>query len=96
MQGNDQFAAVKAVEHFLERLIADYGLELYMAFFYLSLLVLAWIFVRNLKRHYRMVGATHLGIVPPAFTVPPPVLSSVQHGLPPSEEGDHDDRAFPA
>ena len=102
MQGYDQFAAVKAVEHLLERLISDYGLELYLAFSWLSFGVIAWIIVRNLLRRDRRrsaVGnATSIIILPTAFTVPPPVISSSGNppDLPPFAPGDNEGTAFPA
>ena len=75
MPGHNQFAAVEAVEHFLERLIADYGLELYLAFSWLSFGVIAWIIARNLlRRHQRRgAGGPSIIIVPTAFTLSPPV-----------------------
>ncbi len=104
MQGSDQFAAVKSVEHFIERLIADYGVELYLAFYLLSLVVIAWIIARNVRRHGQRRGAvgaaTNLIIVPTAFTVAPPALPSAKNppfpDLPLSNEGDNEGTAFSA
>ena|SRR5205823_1891091 len=100
MQGYDQFAAVKAVEHFLERLVSDYGLELYLAFSWLSFGVIAWIIVRNLLRRdqRRSAGGPSIIIVPTAFTGPPPVISSSGNppDLPPFAPGDNEGTAFPA
>src|SRR5882762_8622617 len=102
MQGHNQFAAVEAVEHFLDRLIADYGVELYLAFAWFSLLVIAWIIVRNLLRRDRRrnaVGnATSIIIVPTAFTLSPPVKSWTVDppDLPPFARGDNESTAFPA
>ncbi len=104
MQSYDQFAAVKSVEHFLEHLIADYGVELYLAFYLISLVVIAWIIARNVRRRGLRRGAvgasTNLVIVPTAFVVAPPALTSAKHppfpDLPPFDEGDDEGTAFSA
>src|SRR5438094_6261656 len=101
MQDFDQFAAVKSVEHFLERLIADYGVELYLGFYFLSLVVIAWIIARNLRRRDQRRGAAdapHIIIVPMAFTVLPPALPSPKNppfpDPPLSDEGDNEGTGF--
>jgi hypothetical protein len=102
MQGTDRFAAVKAVEHFIERLVADYGAELYVAFCWFSLLVIAWIIARNLRRRTQRRGTISAPIIiilpaasalwPPAF---PPTKNPPFPDLPPTDEGDNEDTAFP-
>src|SRR6266508_1631255 len=42
-------ADVLAVTRFLDRLIADYGAELFVGFFYLSIIVLTWIILRAIN-----------------------------------------------
>ncbi len=103
MQNSDQFAVVKAVEHFIERLIADYGVELYLAFAWFSIVVVAWIVARNLRRRDRRRGAAvapNIIVVPIAFTVSPPALPPAKNApfpdFPLPEDGDHGDTAFSA
>ena len=41
-----------ALFHFLDGIIADYGLYLFLAFVWLSLLVLVWVFSGGLRRKF--------------------------------------------
>src|SRR6266496_4120581 len=102
MQSYDQFAAVKSVEHFLEHLIADYGVELYLAFYFLSLVVIGWIIARNVRRHGHHRGPAgapaKLIILPLAFLAAPPALRSERNpplpDFPLYNEGDNEDTGF--
>ena len=66
------------VFNFLDALISDYGVYLYLVFVWLSLAVIAWVFSGGLRRRRsRGNSATvNFGIV---FTTPTPIQS------PPSE-----------
>jgi len=65
------------VFHFLDGIIADYGLYLFLAFVWLSLVLLAWVFSGGLRRKFPRSTArscqhphchttTHTTIVPAA------------------------------
>jgi len=66
------------VFHFLDELIADYGLYFFLAFVWLSLLVLAWVFSGGLRRKFPNQPHVYasIGIViqhtPPS--PPPPII----------------------
>ena len=67
------------VFHFLDGIIADYGLYLFLAFVWLSLLVLAWVFSGGLRRkfpnqpHVRAsIGLVIQPHIPPS--PPPPII----------------------
>jgi hypothetical protein len=62
------------VFHFLDGIIAEYGVYLYLAFVWLSLLVLAWVFSGGLRRkcpNQPQVRAG-IGIIIQPHAPPPP------------------------
>ena len=63
------------VFHFLDDAIADYGVYLYLALVWLSVIVIAWIFSGGLRRKMRQQPRISVGIVilPPARQ-PPPII----------------------
>jgi hypothetical protein len=60
---------LKPVFHFLDEAIADYGVYLYLALVWLSLIVIAWIFSGGLRRKIRHQSRIAVGIV---IQPPPP------------------------
>lgn len=52
-QALNPHADVLIVTRFLDRMIADYGAELYVGFFYLSIIAIAWIIARAINRRQR-------------------------------------------
>ncbi len=99
MQAYDPFALQKAVEHFLERLVADYGAELYLALVFISLAVIAGIIARNLRhrdQHRGTLSAPSVLLVPlPAVTaVPPPLTDPRVPDFPFPSPGDDEHTAF--
>ncbi len=53
---------LKPVFHFLEEAIADYGVYLYLALVWLSVIVIAWIFSGGLRRRFPNPPRIHAGI----------------------------------
>jgi hypothetical protein len=51
------------VFHFLDEAIADYGVYLYLALVWLSVIVIAWIFSGGLRRKMRQQPRISVGIV---------------------------------
>jgi hypothetical protein len=63
------------VFHFLNGAIADYGIYLYLALVWLSLIVIAWIFSGGLRRRMRQPPRISVGIViQPSAPPPPPII----------------------
>ena len=65
------------VFHFLDEAIADYGVYLYLALVWLSLIVIAWIFSGGLRRKYPNQPNVRAGIgiiIQPHAPPPPPVI----------------------
>lgn len=59
--------------NFLDALIQDYGVYLYLAFVWLAMLVIGWIFSGGLRKRMKGNGATVVhGII---FTIQPPPQS---------------------
>jgi len=63
------------VFRFMDDAIADYGVYLYLALVWLSVIVIAWIFSGGLRRKTRQQPHISVGIViqPPA-PQPPPII----------------------
>src|SRR5689334_21531547 len=68
---------LKPVFHFLDATVADYGVYLYLALVWLSLIVIAWIIsggLRRKSRHHPHI-ATGVGIViQPSAPQPTPII----------------------
>jgi hypothetical protein len=63
------------VFHFLDDVIADYGVYLYLALVWLSVIGIAWIFSGGLRRKMRQQPRISVGIViQPSATPPPPII----------------------
>jgi hypothetical protein len=62
------------VFHFLDDAIADYGVYLYLALVWLSLIVIAWIFAGGLRRKMRQQPRINVGIVIQASAPPQPLF----------------------
>jgi hypothetical protein len=75
------------VFHFLDGMIAEWGVYLFLVFVWLSMLVLAWVFSGGLRRKFpnqRHVSAG-FGIVMQPHTPPPPPIIIVEYH--PPEDG---------
>ncbi len=64
------------VFHFLDGIIADYGLYLFLAFVWLSLVLLAWVFSGGLRRKFPKQPRVRasIGIVIRPHTPPSPII----------------------
>jgi len=64
------------VFHFLDGIIQNYGVYLYLAFAWLSLLVLAWVFNGGLRRKFSNQPhiCASIGIIIQPHTPPPPPI----------------------
>ena len=74
------------VFHFLDEAIADYGVYLYLALVWLSLILVAWIFSGGLRRKYPNqphVRASIGIIIQPHASPPPPMIV---HEFDPSDD----------
>jgi hypothetical protein len=74
------------VFHFLDEAIADYGVYLYLALVWLSLIVIAWIFSGGLRRKYPNQPHVRAGIgiiIQPHAPPPPPIII---HEFDPSDD----------
>jgi len=61
--------------HFLDDAIADYGVYLYLALVWLSVIVIAWIISGGLRRKMRQQPRISVGIViQPSAPPPPPIV----------------------
>lgn len=76
------------VFHFLDDAIADYGVYLYLALVWLSVIGIAWIFSGGLRRKMRQQPRISVGIViQPSAPQPPPII----YHQPDSVCGDNED-----
>jgi hypothetical protein len=74
------------VFHFLDEAIADYGVYLYLALVWLSLIVIAWMFSGGLRRKYPNQPHVRTGIgiiIQPHAPPPPPIII---HEFDPSDD----------
>ena len=63
------------VFHFLDDAIADYGVYLYLALVWLSVIVIAWIISGGLRRKMRQQPHISVGIlIQPSAPPPPPIV----------------------
>ena len=65
------------VFHFLDEAIADYGVYLYLALVWLSMILIAWIFNGGLRRKYPNQPHVRAGfgiIIQPHAPTPPPII----------------------
>ena len=68
-------AVLNPVFHFLDDAIADYGVYLYLALVWLSVIVIAWIISGGLRRKMRQLPRISVGIViQPSAPPPPPIV----------------------
>jgi len=78
------------VFHFLDGVIAEYGVFLFLVLVWLSLLVLAWVFNGGLRRKFPNQPHVRagIGIIIQSHT-PPPLLSPpiIIHEFDPSDDG---------
>jgi hypothetical protein len=79
------------VFHFLDAAIADYGVYLYLALVWLSVIVIAWIFSGGLRRKIRhrphITSGIGIVILPPTRQpLPPPLI--IMHEFDPSRDDD--------
>jgi len=81
---------LKPVFHFLDSCIADYGVYLYLALVWLSMIVIAWIFSGGLRRKIRHQPHVTSGIgivmLPPPRQPPSPLI--IMHEFDPSRDDD--------
>ena len=74
------------VFHFLDGIIAEYGDYLFLAFVWLSLLVLAWVFSGGLRRKFPNQPHVRAGIgiviQPHAPPSPPPTIIILEYDPP--------------
>jgi hypothetical protein len=76
------------VFHFLQGIIADYGLYLFLAFVWLSVLVLAWVFSGGLRRKFpnQPHVRASIGIAIRPHTPPSPPPSIIIHEYDPPDD----------
>ena len=70
------------VFHFLDGIVAEYGDYLFLAFVWLSLLVLAWVFSGGLRRKFPNRPHVHAGIgivIQPPGPQPTPIIFHEHH-----------------
>jgi hypothetical protein len=79
---------LKPVFHFLDEAIADYGVYLYLALVWLSMIVIAWVFSGGLRRKMRQQPRISVGIVFQPSAPPPPLIIYYE---PDSVCGDNED-----
>ena len=79
---------LEPVFHFLADAIADYGVYLYLALVWLSVIVIAWIFSGGLRRKMRQPPRLSVGIVIQPSAPPSPLI--IYHE-PDSVCDDHED-----
>ena len=76
------------VFHFLDWIIAEWGVYLFLAFVWLSLLVLAWVFSGGLRREFPNQPHVRTGIsivIQPHSPPPPPPI--IIHEYEPLDDG---------
>jgi hypothetical protein len=76
------------VFHFLDDAIANYGVYLYLALVWLSVIVIAWILSGGLRRKMRQPPRMSVGIMIQPSAPPSPLI--IYHE-PDSDCGDHED-----
>jgi hypothetical protein len=70
------------VFHFLDDAIANYGVYLYLALVWLSVIVIAWVFGGGLRRKMRQPPRISVGIViQPSAPPPPPIVYFESHSV---------------
>jgi hypothetical protein len=76
------------VFHFLDGIIADYGLYLFLAFVWLCLVVLAWVFSGGLRRKFpnQPHVRASIGIVIQPHTPPSPPPPIIIHEYDPPDD----------
>ncbi len=76
-----------SVFQFLDWLIAEWGVYLFLAFAWLSVLVLAWVFSGGLRRKFpnQPHGSASIGIIIQPHTQPPPPTIIIQEYHPPDD-----------
>ncbi len=67
---------LKPVFDFLDTVIADYGVYLFLVLVWVSVIVLAWIFSGGLRRKFpnQLHVRTSIGIIIQPHTPPPPTI----------------------
>jgi hypothetical protein len=77
------------VFHFLDGIIQNYGVYLYLAFAWLSLLVLAWVFSGGLRRKFPNQPhiRASIGIIIMQPHTPPPPPPIIIHEYDPPDDG---------
>jgi hypothetical protein len=77
------------VFHFLDWIIAEWGVYLFLAFVWPSVLVLAWVFSGGLRRKFPKQPhvSAGIGIVIQPHTLPPPTII-IHEYHPPDEDMD--------
>jgi hypothetical protein len=72
------------VFHFLDGMIAEWGIYLFLAFVWLSMLVLAWVFSGGLRRKFPNQPHVRAGfgiVMQPHIPPPPPIIIFEYHLL---------------
>ena len=80
------------VFRFMDDAIADYGVYLYLALVWLSVIVIAWIFSGGLRRKYPNQPHIRAGIgivMLPPTRQPPPTPPIILHEFDPSRDDDN-------
>jgi hypothetical protein len=73
------------VFHFLDWIIAEWGVYLFLAFVWLSLILIVWIFSGGLRRKFPNQPHVSIGIViQPHIPTPPPIIF---HEYDPPDDG---------
>ncbi len=75
------------VFHFLDWIIAEWGVYLFLAFVWLSVLVLAWVFSGGLRRKFpnQPHVSASIGIIIQPHIPPPPPAIIIQEYHPPDD-----------
>ena len=75
------------VFHFLDWIISEWGVYLFLAFVWLSVLVLAWVFSGGSRRKFpnQPHGSAGIGIIIQPHTPPPPPTIIIQEYHPPDD-----------
>jgi hypothetical protein len=75
------------VFHFLDGMLEEYGIYLFLAFVWLSVLVLVWVFSGGLRRKFpnQPHVSANIGIIIQPHTPPPPPTIIIQEYHPPDD-----------
>jgi hypothetical protein len=75
------------VFHFLDKIIAEFGVYLFLMLVWLSLLVLAWVFGGSLRRKFpnQPHVSASIDIIIQPHTLPPPLI--IIHECDPPDDG---------